>query len=64
MGEQDAAVFLIEHKQVLREDVADAFQLIPGEDGDPLLKGLPLSEFLEELQFFQLVELPPLRIPL
>jgi hypothetical protein len=49
VGEEDAAVFLIENKQVFREDVTDPFQFVSGEDSDPLLKGLPLPEFLEEL---------------
>lgn len=64
MSKEYTSVLLIEHEQSLREDVADAFQFIPGEDFNPLLKSLPLPEFLEELQFLQLVKLPPLRIPL
>lgn len=63
VGKQNTPVFAVEEEQVLREDVADPFNLLARKNRYPLLEALPLPKLFEELQVFQLVELSPLDVP-
>lgn len=63
MSQQNGAVLVMQEEQVLGKDVAYSFEFLAGQDCDPFLQCFPLSEFLEEEQLFQLIELSAFGVP-